>query len=176
MNKQPEQAINEYLDLLSAQLGALPPQIQNETREELHQHLQLLVSMQRDPQRVIESALRQFGDPSEIGRRLALEWEAGEWSLSGLSLMQRIDKIREAGAVEVAAAPMGVPLKIATGVQFGILLLSLYVSSLKQGAAAGPHLSPQTATAARFGLFGLYFVVGVIACGLEARNLTASTT
>ena len=87
--------IESYLDALCAPLHQMPQDVQDEIRQEIGAHLQSLVAMQREPQRVLESALQQFGDPAEIGRLLMLEWENREWDLSGLSVPQRIEKLRE---------------------------------------------------------------------------------
>lgn len=89
-------SIKSYLDELCASLGEMPQEQRDEIRQEIGAHLQSLMAMKREPNRVLESALQQFGDPSEIGRLLALEWENREWDLSGLSLLERIQKIREA--------------------------------------------------------------------------------
>jgi hypothetical protein len=88
--------LENYLDELCAPLHDLPQEAQDEIRQEIGAHLQSLIAMKREPNRVLESALQQFGDPSEIGRLLALEWENREWDLSGLSLLERIQKIRDA--------------------------------------------------------------------------------
>ena len=94
--------IETYLNALCAPLGNLPAEAREEIRQEIGAHLQSLVTMKREPQRVLESALQQFGDPSEIGRLLALEWENRAWDLSGLSILQRIEKVCDASA-QVAA-------------------------------------------------------------------------
>ncbi len=86
--------IESYLDALCAPLHQMPQDAQDEIRQEIGAHLQSLVAMQREPERVLESALQQFGEPSEIGRLLALEWENREWDLSGLPWAQRIEKLR----------------------------------------------------------------------------------
>ncbi len=88
--------LENYLDELCAPLHDLPQEAQDEIRQEIGAHLQSLIAMKREPNRVLESALQQFGDPSEIGRLLALEWDNHEWDLSGLSLLERIQKIRDA--------------------------------------------------------------------------------
>lgn len=89
-------SIENYLDELCAPLHDLPQEAQDEIRQEIGAHLQSLIAMKREPNRVLESALQQFGDATEIGRLLALEWENREWDLSGLSLLERIQKIRDA--------------------------------------------------------------------------------
>lgn len=89
-------SIENYLDELCAPLHELPQEAQDEIRQEIGAHLQSLIAMKREPNRVLESALQQFGDATEIGRLLALEWENREWDLSGLSLFERIQKIRDA--------------------------------------------------------------------------------
>jgi hypothetical protein len=73
----------------------MPQDAQAEIRQEIGAHLQSLIAMKREPERVLESALQQFGDPAEIGRLLALEWENRAWDLSGLTVPQRIEKLRE---------------------------------------------------------------------------------
>ncbi len=170
MNKRSEPAIEEYLDRLCAQLGALPPELQSETREELRGHLQGLAAMQRDPQRIMESALRQFGDPSKIGRQLALEWEEGQWSLSGLTPLQRIDKIRDCMAIEVEAAKPGALLKALNWVQVAIIMLYFYSLSLQEGMAPGPPVSRSALDGARWGLLSLYFLSGMVACAGEWKE------
>jgi hypothetical protein len=168
MNRLPEQAIEEYLDQLCSQLGAMPPEAQSETREELRQHLQSLIAMQREPERVIESALRQFGDPFEIGRQIAAEWEEGEWSLSGLPLLQRIQRIREAAALEVEQH--STHLTAVNWIQCALLLFNVYISLVPLGGTPGPHFSQASLDAVRLVLFALYFVVGIIGCGREWRD------
>lgn len=170
MNNRFEQAIEDYLDQLCAQLGELPPEIQRETREELRGHLEGLAAMQRDPQHVIESALRQFGDAREIGRRLALEWEEGQWSLSGLTLLQRINKIRDSGAIEVEVAKPSVRLKVLGWVQVALLMFNFHTLSLQGGTVLGPRVSHAALEDARLGLFGLYFVTGMLACAWEWKE------
>jgi hypothetical protein len=170
MNKPSEQAIEEYLDRLSAELGALPPEFQKETREELRQHLHSLVAMQRDPQQIADSALRQFGDPREIGRKLAKEWEDDQWSLHGLTLLQRIDKVREAGALESEANKQGLPLKAASLIQILLLLLACCIPSMALTQILGLHLSQDASHLASLGLLGLYFVMGLILCVLEWKE------
>jgi len=88
--------LESYLDELCASLGEMPQAQRDEIRQEIGAHLQSLIAMKREPNRVLESALQQFGDPTEIGRLLALEWENREWDLSGLSLFERIQKVRDA--------------------------------------------------------------------------------
>ncbi len=88
--------IESYLNTLCAPLHDLPQDTQGEIRQEIGAHLQSLIAMKREPNRVLESALQQFGDPKEIGRLLALEWENREWDLGGLSLLERIEKVRQA--------------------------------------------------------------------------------
>ena len=164
MNKEPEQAIEEYLDHLSLELHSLPPQLQSETREELRQHLHSLVVMQRDPQHVLESALRQFGDPTEIGRRLALEWEEDQWNLRGLTLLQRIDKIRDSGALEIEAANPSPLIKNLNWIQVAFLLLA------NQSVWLASHLSVSASHIVHFAGLGLCFVIGLVACILEWKD------
>lgn len=87
--------IEAYLDELCAPLSDLPQSARDEIRQEIGAHLQSLLAMKREPERVLESALQQFGDPSKIGRLLALEWENRAWDLGGLSIAQRLEKVRE---------------------------------------------------------------------------------
>lgn len=178
MNNHSEQAIEAYLDRLSAELQALPSELQKETREELRQHLHSLVARQNEPQKVVEAALRQFGDPREIGRKLAWEWEEDHWSLHGLTLVQRIDKIREAGALETEENTYHVLLKVANWVQVTLLLAACYVPSVTTESVLGLHLSQGAFPVVSFVLLGLYFLVGLIACVLEwkeGRKRTATS-
>ncbi|RYG63229.1 hypothetical protein EON80_21645 [bacterium] len=176
MNRPAEQAIDEYLDQLSAQLGAMPSEIQQETREELRQHLQFLVARQSTPRQITESALRQFGDPVVIGRRLALEWEEGEWSLSGLPWQQRIAVIREAGAAEIAEValqPSHFRLKTIDYCQLALLAVGWILSSAAQGTMPGLSLAPSLLMGLSQGAFVLYFALGMIACFLEWKGMGA---
>lgn len=169
-----EQQIEAYLDVLGEQLGAMPPTMQQETREELRQHLQSLVRSQHEPQRIIESALHQFGDPVEIGRRLALEWEEDKWSLSGLTLAQRLDTIRLAGATEADLNDVSPSLKVLNGVQSLAAVMSGVLLML--GARASElHLSPALVMGALYAVLGLYCVAGIIACYQEWQALRRST-
>ena len=168
MNRQPEQIIETYLDRLCAQLQALPSQIQNETREELRQHLQSLVAMQREPEQIVQSALRQFGDPVKIGQRIALEWEEGEWSLSGLPLLQRIEKIREAAALEAETPNRA--LQVVNWIQSALILAVALIYFAQVHSVAWLHLSEPDLHAARVVVLGLYFFAGVVGCVLEWKK------
>jgi hypothetical protein len=173
MNRQPEQIIETYLDRLCAQLQALPLHIQNETREELRQHLQSLVAMQREPEQIVQSALRQFGDPVKIGQRIALQWEEGEWSLSRLPLLQRIEKIREAVALE-AEKPTPA-LQAVSLVQFALMLTLAATFFVQVSSVAWLHLSKSDLNIARITLLGLYFLIGMVGCVLEWQRAHRAT-
>ncbi len=64
-----------YLDLLAAQLHALPPDVQAEQCEEVRQHLQAMVAACRELGSGAEAAEReareQFGDPVQVGKSIA---------------------------------------------------------------------------------------------------------
>ena len=95
-NRDENAQVESYLDDLCVPLREMPQEARDEIRQEIGAHLRSLIAMQREPDRVLDSALQQFGDPTEIGRLLALEWENREWDLSGLPWTQRIEKLREA--------------------------------------------------------------------------------
>lgn len=71
-----------YLDLLAAQLHALPPNVQAEQREEVRQHLQAMAAACRELGSGAEAAEReareQFGDPVQVGKSIVRKyWPPG---------------------------------------------------------------------------------------------------
>src|SRR5438105_1069741 len=95
-------SFDEYLAQLSRQLDLAPHAWSRELRQELRQHLEALVAAHMElgssPEEAIAAALRQFGDPVLIGRRLSREagpaawlpWRFGRrwprWVLEGVSI------------------------------------------------------------------------------------------
>lgn len=70
-----EQKLDEYLEVLGAQMHPMPEARQREVRAEVRQHLQELAQAQQaaglSSLAATEAALKQFGDPASIGRRTA---------------------------------------------------------------------------------------------------------
>ena len=69
-----------YFERLNAPLKKVPPEARAEMHQELRQHLDALAAAHEElgatPEEAKAAALRQFGDPAKIGRRLFQEWEA----------------------------------------------------------------------------------------------------
>ena len=67
-----------YLDLLAAQLHALPSDVQAEQRDEVRQHLRAMVAACRASGSDAEAAEReahgQFGDPVQVGKSIARKY------------------------------------------------------------------------------------------------------
>jgi hypothetical protein len=78
MDSRPsKRPFDEYLGQLSRPLGLAPHEWSDELRQELRQHLEALVAahieLGSSPEEAVAAALRQFGDPVLIGRRLSRE-------------------------------------------------------------------------------------------------------
>ncbi len=67
--------MDDYVQRLNAQLRKMPPQ---ERAEELRQHLEAQARAHEElgatPAEAMQAALRSFGDPARIGRKLYWEW------------------------------------------------------------------------------------------------------
>ena len=69
--------LEAYLDEMERPLSALTPEARAEAREEARQHLLSLIAAHEElgsaPEEALETALRQFGHPARLGRKLAHE-------------------------------------------------------------------------------------------------------
>ncbi len=82
MDNQPEtpetMGTRRYLDLLAAQLHALPPDVRAEQREEVRLHLQAMAAACRElgsgPESAEREALARFGDPVQVGKSIARKY------------------------------------------------------------------------------------------------------
>jgi hypothetical protein len=77
--RRPDPRLDDYLDQVYAPLvGVVPYAKRQELRAELRGHLEALVSgyqeLEPDPGAAVPAALRQFGDPRRLARRLARAW------------------------------------------------------------------------------------------------------
>lgn len=94
MDSQFESAVTDYLDTLTQQLAGLPPQKRQDVRAEVLQHLEALteadILLGGTPVEAVCAALRQFGEPSKIGRQIAREWRVREWRRRGMILLQTL--------------------------------------------------------------------------------------
>ena len=74
-------AVNDWFRRLDAAWRHLPAEERDSQREEIQQHLEGLVAAkaaQGQPTEVAwDSALMQFGDPTQIGRKICQEWQQG---------------------------------------------------------------------------------------------------
>ena len=97
MDNLPETARTKgYLDLLSAQLHALPPEVQAEQREEARQHLAAMAAAYRElgggADTAEREALTQFGDPIRVGKDIMRRYWPPDvlpgtfWSACGTAL------------------------------------------------------------------------------------------
>lgn len=75
--------LETFFNRLNAPLRRMPPQERAELHLEVRQHLDGLTAayeelgLSRDE--ALESAIRSFGDPRKIGRRMFWEWRRGQW-------------------------------------------------------------------------------------------------
>ena len=71
--------VEAYFNRLNAELKKMPPEDRAEMHQEIRQHLEALAAAHEElgatPREAAEAALRQFGDPIKIGRRLFREWK-----------------------------------------------------------------------------------------------------
>jgi hypothetical protein len=82
MDNRPEtpetMGTRRYLDLLAAQLHALPPDMRAEQREEVRLHLQAMAAACRElgsgPEAAEREALARFGDPVQVGKSIARKY------------------------------------------------------------------------------------------------------
>lgn len=78
VDSRSEELILDYLDRLDAQLAWMPYRERDEIHQEIRQHLYGLTAAHRQPGSVPEedvaAALRSFGNPVQIGRKLFREW------------------------------------------------------------------------------------------------------
>lgn len=79
MNSQlDETPMEEYLDQICAEFGDLPADWRAAQREELHGHLRAMAEAcsesGSEPDQAVREALRQFGEPSEVGRAMARKY------------------------------------------------------------------------------------------------------
>ncbi len=74
--------MDDYVQRLNAQLRKMPPQERAEVNQELRQHLEAQAQAHEElgatPAEAMQSALRSFGDPRRIGRRMFCEWKWGK--------------------------------------------------------------------------------------------------
>lgn len=80
--------LDTFFKRLNAPLHRMPQQERTELHQEVRQHLDGLTAAYEElglsPDEALESALRAFGDPCKIGRRMYWEWRRGQWrGLSG---------------------------------------------------------------------------------------------
>lgn len=72
--------VQDYLRRLDSTLRRLPPQERAGLHAELREHLNALIAahveLGASPTEAVDAALRQFGDPVKIGKRLTHEWAA----------------------------------------------------------------------------------------------------
>ncbi len=70
--------VDAYFHRLNAQLKKMPSEDRAEMHQELRQHLDALTAAHEElgatSQEAAEAALRQFGDPVKIGKRMVREW------------------------------------------------------------------------------------------------------
>lgn len=73
--------VEQWFRRLNASLKGLPAAERAELHSEVRQHLEALAAANEElgssPEEAWKHALTQFGDPAEIGRRLAWEWRRG---------------------------------------------------------------------------------------------------
>ena len=81
LNLLDDERVEGFYQRLNVQLRKMPLEQRAEVHQELRQHLEALVAAHEElgatPQEAVAAALRQFGDPRRIGRRLARDWSRG---------------------------------------------------------------------------------------------------
>ncbi len=75
--------LDTFFKHLNAPLRTMPPQERAEVHQELRQHLDSLVAAYEElgasREQALGYALRSFGDPRRIGRRMYWEWYRSQW-------------------------------------------------------------------------------------------------
>ena len=70
--------VETYFHRLNAQLKKMPPEDRAELHQELRQHLDALAAAHEElgatPEEAARAALRRFGDPKRLGRKMFQEW------------------------------------------------------------------------------------------------------
>ena len=76
-----DEQTQQFFERLNKPLKHMPQNVRAELHTELRQHLDALVAANEElgssPEEAFELALRQFGDPAKIGRKLWWEWFLG---------------------------------------------------------------------------------------------------
>ena len=88
-NPLQNQELNEWFQRFNAPLKRLPAEERAELHLEVRQHLEALAAANEElgssPAEASDLALKQFGDPYKIGRRLCQEWQhSRDWSPDGI--------------------------------------------------------------------------------------------
>ena len=70
--------VEAYFNRLNAQMKKMPTEDRAEMHQEVRQHLEALAAAHEElgatPREAAEAALRQFGEPRYIGKRMFVEW------------------------------------------------------------------------------------------------------
>lgn len=140
---------DDYLRRLHRPLRGLPPDARAEAQQELRQHLDALVAAHRElgatEDAAVRAALRSFGDPARVGRRLVREWQrkhsrvSTEWwavlfTLAFYALAVSVTRSgdifmgRTTDTVQVIVALVVIPL--VTGATTGLLFPKVAVASV----------------------------------------------
>ncbi len=82
-NQFQDEQLDVFFRRLNAPLRRMPSQERAELHQELRAHLDALVAAHLElgasPEQAVELALRSFGNPGRIGRRLFWQWRRGQW-------------------------------------------------------------------------------------------------
>jgi hypothetical protein len=94
MHSQPDQdTIDRYLVRMRSRMGSLSTAQQDEACDEVRQHLETMIAefqaQGTGASAAVDKALRQFGNPFKIGRKMAAAWpkEARSWKVSRWDLI-----------------------------------------------------------------------------------------
>ncbi len=78
-----DEQTEKFFERLNKPLKRMPQNVRAELHTELRQHLDALTAANEElgsvPDEAFDLALRQFGDPAKIGRKLWWDWFLGSW-------------------------------------------------------------------------------------------------
>jgi hypothetical protein len=123
-----------YLDMLEQSLRLLSPEERAEWREEARQHLVEIARAEEElglsPEEAAAAAMRQFGNPTQIGRRLAQSVEC--------------DPLKARTAVTLFSGPLIVAMLLLIGLAYAYVLTDSPVlfRALQLGGALAFLLAP----------------------------------
>ena len=152
-------AVNDWFRRLDAAWRRLPGEERASQRDEIHQHLEALVAAkvaQGQPSSASwEAALRQFGDPTQIGRKMYQEWQqAHSWLRSDLAAVLCVVSLcLVLRTLESFLPGMWSPSHHTSSVSLPVLFLASFLISVTIGLAIGLHYPFQALKATLYGMF-----------------------